>query len=322
MSNNIGQTVKNHPSINGFLNVYKPSGPTSMDVVRVIKRLTGQRKRVGHGGTLDPLAEGVLPICLGQATRLMEYLVDSKKHYQMEVRLGVTTSTYDAEGEVIKEGDPAGLSIEQIEEATKRFEGIVFQTPPMYSAIKIDGKRLYKLARSGINVERAPRKVEIPRIEILEFTPGSLVLKVESGRGAYMRSLAHDIGEALGCGGYLIKLVRLSSGPFKVEDAILVDRFQNADGQVSVEDFVQPVDCVLLDMKCATVSNTAERYIRTGQPVNLSDEIGPSARYMELYRLYTQDGRFLAVVRFDKAKNQWKPTRVFQLEAPSPFARM
>ena len=155
-----------------------------MEMVRQIKRLTSQRKRVGHGGTLDPLAEGVLPICFGQATRLMEYLVEGDKEYHMEIQLGETTSTYDGEGEVVKKGDPSGVDREVLEETLKRFQGIVYQTPPMYSAIKIDGKRLYKLARSGIEVERQPRKVEIPHIEILEFASPSLVLRVGKWEGA------------------------------------------------------------------------------------------------------------------------------------------
>ena len=306
--------------VNGFLNIHKSSGPTSMDVLRQVKRLTGQRKRVGHGGTLDPLAGGVLPICFGQATRLMEHLVESQKQYRMEVHLGVTTSTYDGEGEVTKRGDASGLDRDAIEEAIKPFLGSIYQTPPMYSAIKLEGKRLYKLARAGIEVERQPRKVEIPRIEILGFDPPSLVLDVDSGRGAYMRSLAHDLGEALGCGGYLSSLVRLRSGKFNVEDAIPIEKIQECEGTEHWKQYLQSVDFVLLSMKEVSVSKAAERYIRSGQSISLPPHVGIYAGYMERYRAYTQDGRLLAIICYNKPRNQWQPYKVFNLDTPSPYA--
>ena len=310
----------NNGAVNSFLNLYKPSGPTSMDMVRQVKRLTGQRKKVGHGGTLDPLAKGVLPICFGQATRLMEYLVESPRQYRMEVHLGVTTSTYDGEGKVVKTGDPSSLDRGYVEEIVNSFRGTVYQTPPMYSAIKQGGQRLYKLARSGIEVERQPRKVEIPRIEILTFAPPSLVLEVDSGKGAYMRSLGHDLGEALGCGGYLSDLIRLRSGAFWVEDAVAITQFQEAISAGSWREYLQPVDFVLLDLKSVAVGISAERYIRSGHAVSLPQYAGLYPGYLERYRAYTQDGRFLAVMSFDKPQNQWRPHKVFDLDTPSPYA--
>ena len=311
---------KKNPAINGFLNLYKTLGPTSMDMLRLIKGVTGQRKGVGHGGTLDPLAEGVLPICFGQATRLMEYLVESDKRYRMEVHLGVTTSTYDGEGDVVKTGDPSSVDHDLVEEAVKSFQGTIYQTPPMYSALKLRGKRLYDLARSGIEVERQPRKVEISRIEIVGFATPSLVLEVDSGRGAYMRSLGHDLGEALGCGGYLKSLVRLQSGPFKVEEAISMDRIQGSHEEDSWEEHLKPLDFVLLHMKSVAVNKAAERYIRSGQPVSLPPPVGLYSSYMESCRAYTQDGHFLAIVCFDKPRNRWRPHKVFDLETASPYA--
>ena len=291
-----------------------------MDIVRQLKRLTGEKKRVGHGGTLDPLAGGVLPICFGQATRIMEYLVGGERQYRMEVCLGVATSTYDAEGEVTKRGDVSGLDQGAVEESLESFRGTILQTPPMYSAIKMEGKRLYQLARSGIEVQREPRKVNIPRIEIIEFALPMLTLEVDSGRGAYMRSLAHDLGEALGCGAYLTSLVRLRSGPFRVEDAVSMVRLQEAADQGSWEEYLHSVDYALLDMKEVVVSKAAERYIRSGQSVSLPPHIGAYAGYLEKYRAYTQDGRFLAVIDFDKPENRWRPDRVFNLDSPSPYA--
>ena len=311
---------KNSSPLNGFLNIYKPSGPTSMEVVRRIKQLTSQRRRVGHGGTLDPQAEGVLPICFGQATRLMEFLIESTKEYRMEVYLGATTSTYDGEGEVVKRGDPSAFTSQEIEHALESFRGTIFQTPPMYSALKVEGKRLYTLARAGIEVEREPRRVEIPRLEILEFSPPTLVLMVESGRGAYMRSLAHDLGEALGCGGYLSSLIRLRSGSFKAEDAVAMERILDNRQDDGWREFFHPVDFPLLRLKSVTVGKEAERYIRSGQPVALPPDVGAYAGYMERYRAYTSDGRLLAVVAFDRPRNQWRPYKVFSLESPSPYA--
>ncbi|MEK7814590.1 MAG: tRNA pseudouridine(55) synthase TruB, partial [Chloroflexota bacterium] len=147
------------PVSNGFVNLDKPPGITSMDVVRRVKRITGQRQKVGHGGTMDPLARGVLPICFGQATRLMDYVVEGTKRYLMEIKLGVATTTYDAEGQVTQTSDVSGLTQEQVEAALPCFLGVIQQTPPMYSAIKVEGQRLYKLARAGIEVERKARTV-------------------------------------------------------------------------------------------------------------------------------------------------------------------
>lgn len=291
-----------------------------MDMVRQIKTLTGQRKRVGHGGTLDPLAEGVLPICFGQATRLMEYLVESDREYWMEIFLGGTTSTYDAEGEVVITGDPSGLTFADVEESLKAFLGIVYQIPPMYSAIKVKGERLYQLARSGIEVERTPRKVEISGIEIIQFEVPSLILKVASGRGAYMRSLAHDLGAALGCGAYLKKLVRLRSGPFKSEDAVLMSELQETGGAGTLERYLQAPDFALLNFKGVTIAKAGEKYVRSGQPISLPPEVSLYAGYMERYRAYTPDGRFLAVLSFDKPRNQWRPDKVLALDTPSPYA--
>ena len=192
------RSARSGDPVDGILLLDKPSGITSMDALRQVKRITGQRKKVGHGGTMAPLARGVLPVCFGQATRLMDHVVGGRKVYLMEITFGVTTSTYDGEGEVVKTGDPSGLTRETIEDALEPFLGNVQQTPPMYSAIKVGGQRLYKLARAGIEVEVASRPVEIHDIRIVECNLPSLTLEVECGKGAYMRSLAHDLGEDMG----------------------------------------------------------------------------------------------------------------------------
>ena len=292
-----------------------------MDAVRMVKRLTGQRKRVGHGGTLDPLAEGVLPICSGQATRLMEFLVDGPREYLMEVKLGASTATYDAEGEITKEGDYSGITLDDVNRALEEFHGLIDQEPPMYSALKVAGKRLYELARAGIEVEREPRKVEIARTEVLDFAPPIVTVKVESGRGAYMRSLAHDLGKSLGCYAYLDRLVRLKAGPFTSDDSVrMADLESDEDSSESVSKHLLPVDFALLDMKSVEVSKAAERFLKNGQAINASPQTAATAGYMEKFRAYDSDGRFLAVVVYDKPKNQWKPYKVFQLDSPSIFA--
>ena len=198
------------PAINGILNIDKPKDLTSMDVVRRIKRASKQ-KRVGHGGTLDPIATGVIPICMGQATRMMEYVVDGSKEYRGTVEMGVETDTYDAMGEAVRRADTSGVTAYRIEGALDSFEGEVMQVPPMYSALKIKGKRLYNLARAGIEVEREARPVKVHDVKLLDYTPPHAVVEVSCGRGFYMRSLAHDLGQALGCGGHLKELVRLRS---------------------------------------------------------------------------------------------------------------
>ena len=294
-----------------------------MDVVRRIRWITGQKRKVGHGGTLDPLAQGVLPICMGQATRLMEYLVDSTKAYSMKIQLGVTTTTYDAEGEVVATRELGNLTQIDVQQALRSLQGTIDQVPPMYSALKHQGKRLYELARAGVDIERQPRRVEISQIELVEFAPPSLSLRVECGRGAYMRSLAQQLGEILGCGAYLSELVRLRSGPFRLEDAVSPEQLEEADGSEGMsatwKRYLEPVDYPLLSLKKTVVSRAAERLIRTGQAVSLEPSLS-YAGYLERYRAYNVDGRFLGLVRFHKTENQWKPYQVFQLETPSPYA--
>ena len=291
-----------------------------MDALRQIKRITGQRQKVGHGGTMDPLARGVLPVCFGQATRLMDHIVGGVKVYRSEVTLGVTTSTHDAEGEVVKTAEDPSLTQEMVEESVKPWIGVVQQTPPMYSAIKVDGKRLYKLARAGIEVEREARPVEIHNIKILEFDYPKLVIEVECGKGTYIRSLAHDIGEALGCGGHVTDLVRLLCGGFPAEEAVTLEQIEEAvDTPDGWQQYLYPVDRVLMGLKSITLGPQAEEHLRHGQAISLGRpelETG----YLEKCRAYNSQGIFMALVRFDRPTNTWQPVKVFQTDAPSPYA--
>ena len=308
------------PVVNGFLNLYKPAGITSMEALRRVKRITGQRQKVGHGGTMDPLARGVLPVCFGQATRLMDYVVGGAKRYVMDVRLGQSTSTYDAEGEVTSTRSTGSVTQSQIESSLENFTGLVEQVPPMYSAVKVDGQRLYKLARAGIEVERQARSVEIHSIRLTRVELPELTLDVECGRGVYMRTLAHDLGEALDCGGHVTDLERRYCGGFSAENSVTLEELEAAAQEPGGwKHLLHPVDWVVRDYKTVTVGPAAERYLQNGQAVSLGNP-GFSAEYMEQFRAYNTAGQFLALVRFDRAGNSWRPLKVFHTEAPSPLA--
>ena len=309
------------PTVNGFINLYKPVGITSMDALRRVKRITGQRQKVGHGGTMDPLARGVLPVCFGQATRLMDYVVGGTKRYVMDVKLGESTTTYDSEGEITATQSVAGITQADIESALEPFIGVVEQVPPMYSAVKMDGQRLYKLARAGIEVEREARSVEIHGIRLTKLDLPTLTLDVECGRGVYMRSLAHDLGEALGCGGHVTDLERRYCGGFSSENGVTLEDLE-AEAQREPDGWrrlLHPVDWVVRDMKTVTVGAAAEKFLRNGQSVSLGRP-DPNAGYLEQFRAYNTAGQFLALVRFDRAGNSWKPLKVFNSNTRSPLA--
>ena len=206
----------------GFLNVYKPKGKTSHDVVAILRRVT-KIKQIGHTGTLDPFAEGVLPICIGKATRLIEYLNDDKA-YIGTVQLGKSTTTYDLEGETVDVSDKTP-DLEEIENELNNFRGDIEQLPPIYSAIKVNGKKLYEYARKGEEVEIKPRSVNISELKILNYDQENRILElyIKCSKGTYIRSIAHDLGKNLGCFGHLIKLVRVKAGDFEVENSIKLE---------------------------------------------------------------------------------------------------
>ncbi len=212
----------------GILNVYKPKGKTSHDVIAILRHVT-KVKQIGHTGTLDPFAEGVLPVCIGKATRLIEYLEDDKA-YVGTVQLGKSTTTYDIEGEAVNESDKT-VTLDEIEAALQDFRGDIEQLPPIYSAIKVNGKKLYEYARKGEEVEIRPREVNIKELRVVGFDPEqrTLELYIECSKGTYIRSIAHDLGEALGTYGHLIKLVRVKAGDFKVEEAVKLEELQTIE---------------------------------------------------------------------------------------------
>ena len=244
----------------GFLNVYKPKGMTSHDVVSFMRKITNI-KQIGHTGTLDPFAEGVLPVCIGKATRLIEYLADDKE-YLATVQFGRNTDTYDIEG-VVTETFDKKVSEEEVFIGLKNFEGEIEQLPPIYSAIKVNGKKLYEYARKGQNVEIQPRKVFIERIELKNFDEINQTAKilVKCSAGTYIRSIAYDLGKILGCGGHLIKLIRTKAGCFNIENSSSLE-----DLKAGVQSFlINPVDVLLLDK--VEISDSDFAKLRNGNPI-------------------------------------------------------
>jgi tRNA pseudouridine55 synthase len=304
--------------INAVLNIDKVPGLTSMDVVRKIKRLTSQH-HVGHGGTLDPQASGVLPICLGYASKLMQFLVDSTKEYTAVVHLGIATDTYDAEGQVTTENNPSNVDQEAVETALVAQRGIFYQTPPMYSALKHEGRRLYDLARSGVEVERTPRKVEVSRLEVANWKFPSLTLEIECSRGVYIRSIAHDLGQALGCGAHLTALRRTRTGPFHVNSSVTLEQFQELHKDSAWGNLLYAPDYMTLHLPAVLVSQREETQLLNGQPVALTPR-SHYAQHLQKCRAYTADGRFIALVQFNRPLLKWQPFKVFQSKVPSPYS--
>ncbi len=275
----------------------------------MVKRLTGER-RVGHAGTLDPAATGVLPVCLGQGTRVIEFLVGATKAYRAQIELGVATDTYDASGNITCRGDPSGITRTQLEAALAAFCGTIQQTPPMYSAVKHHGRPLYELARAGIEVDRRSRQVKIYHLEPVDWQPPVVTIEVVCGKGTYIRSLAHDLGQGLGCGAHLKSLVRLRCGIFDIEDAVSVPQLEDAFRYGYWQHFVHPIDIVLSHLTAMVVGGDTSRAIKNGRPIDYLAQ-PPAARSSEHCRVYTHDGCFLGVLRFDPERRQWQPDKVF-----------
>jgi len=273
----------------GFFNLDKPLGMTSHTVVAKLRRLLNIKK-VGHAGTLDPLATGVLVMCVGPATRLSEYAMSSTKRYMASVTLGVETTTYDAEGEIVAEKDATHISLADVEQVLPAFTGEIDQLPPLYSAIKKGGRKLYEIARAGETVEREVRQVTINSIQLLDWSPPVATLDVVCGAGTYIRSLAYDIGVALDVGGHLSGLQRTQSGVFHIADAVTLDELQQADDPTA---HLLAPDVTLQDMPALHMDQAVYDDIRHGRFIeNIIDLSGDA-----LARAYGPDGTFVALLR-------------------------
>lgn len=240
--------------INGIVNIYKEKGYTSHDVVAVLRKVVGQKK-IGHTGTLDPDATGVLPVCLGRATKVCELLTDHDKTYEALLLLGKTTDTQDISGEVLEEKDPAHLTEEEVRSCIESFIGAYDQVPPMYSALKVNGKKLYELAREGKTVERKSRRVQIHGIRILEMNLPHVRMEVDCSKGTYIRTLCHDIGEKLQVGGCMEELERTKVGRFLKEDAVTLDEVHQKMEQGDGAELFTPLDQIFAELPAVTVTD-------------------------------------------------------------------
>jgi tRNA pseudouridine55 synthase len=292
--------------MHGIFNVNKPAGMTSHDVVNVVRKIS-RAPRVGHAGTLDPMATGVLLICIGQATRVAEYLTDHDKRYRARVRLGIETDTYDATGTIIAERDVSATH-EQIGDALHSFIGKWSQMPPAYSAIKQNGVPLYKLARQGVTVETEPRAVEIFAIDLIEVAPPDVEFEVHCSKGTYIRSLAHDLGEKLGCGAHLTALTRTASGQFFAEDSITLDQLRDAFAGGYAERLLNPLDEALLKLEAVIVEPATATQIQQGQPLTCGREYATP-----WLRVYSTNGELIALLERGDTPDVWKPKKVFAM---------
>ena len=277
--------------ISGVLLLDKPVGWTSNAALQAVKRLY-QAQKAGHTGSLDPLASGLLPICLGEATKLSGLLLNADKAYRFTCRLGVTTATGDAEGEMLVTRPIGPLSREQVEATLRRFTGAIQQTPPMYSAVKRGGQPLYKLARKGIEVERAPREVTIHELRLLRLDGAELECELRCSKGTYVRTLAADLGEALGCGAHIVALRRTAVEPYDAARMVTLDalRERAEQGLAALDAVLLPPDTALPDWPLVRVRGDAAFYLRQGQPV-----LVPRAPTQGWVRLYEGEERFLGI---------------------------
>ena len=249
--------------MDGIFNIYKEKGFTSHDVVAVVRR-TIHMKKVGHTGTLDPDAEGVLPVCVGKATKLSDVIMDGRKSYRAMLRLGITTTTEDASGEVL-ETKPVDFNEEKIREAVASFIGKLEQVPPMYSAVKVNGKKLYELAREGKEIERKSRTIEVYDIRIRQFLPPDRVeMDVDCSKGTYIRTLCADIGKALGCGGHMAELLRTATGAFSLENAIRLSELKELTEQERAEEALLTMEEALKDFPVVKVAKNSTKLLYNG----------------------------------------------------------
>jgi tRNA pseudouridine55 synthase len=262
--------------MDGFLNINKPAGWTSHDVVARLRKVLGtdlksvpSRLKIGHTGTLDPAATGVLPICLGKATKLARFLTETDKEYRAVMRLGETTDTQDATGKILSRRPIEDVTEDRIREILALFRGAIRQIPPMYSAVKVEGQRLYKAARAGREVDRAPRTIVIHRLELVQIEGPDVTLEVSCSKGTYIRTLCADIGERLGPGAHLHRLERTRSGPFRLEDAATLSEVEAAVKAGRIQERILPAGEVLKDFPSMSVTGHGARLLMHGTPIGL-----------------------------------------------------
>lgn len=294
---------------NGILNIKKEAGFTSHDVVAKLRGILKQKK-IGHTGTLDPDAVGVLPVCLGIGTKLCDMLTDKSKEYRAVLLLGMTTDTQDISGKVLTKTE-ADVTEEEVKRAVQSFVGEYAQIPPMYSAIKIEGKKLYELARAGKEVERKARKVQIHEIEIEKIHLPEITIKVNCSKGTYIRTLCHDIGEMLGCGGVMKSLERTRVGEFRIEEAFTLSEVESFAKAGCLEEHILSVEEVFKEYPKITVKRKFQKLIDNGNAFypHMAAE-NEKWQFGEQVRVYNEDGRFYGVFVWDR-DGRFKPVKMF-----------
>ena len=290
--------------MDGMLNIYKESGYTSHDVVAKLRGIL-HTKKIGHTGTLDPAAQGVLPVCIGKATKLCDLLADHSKTYRAVMRLGVSTDTEDMTGTVLEERDVTQTS-EQVAEAIHSFVGAYDQIPPMYSARKINGKKLYELAREGKVVERKPVQVEISSIEIIDISLPLVTMEISCSKGTYIRSLCRDIGQKLGCLAAMQELVRTRVGRFALDDALRLSEIEALQKEGKIGDVLHPVDEAFLELPKFVAPVTLEKLLDNGNAFPY-----PGKEQPDELRVYKQDGTFIGIYCYEKTIRKMKPKKLF-----------
>lgn len=300
--------------MDGIINIYKEPGFTSHDVVAKLRGILHQKK-IGHTGTLDPLASGVLPVCCGKATKVCGLLTDKDKSYHAVCRLGVETDTQDMSGSIIRKCDITGITEEDIINCLKHFEGVIMQVPPMYSALKVKGKKLYELAREGITIEREPRQVTIHSIDVkdIDIKNGVFSMDVTCSKGTYIRTLCHDIGIMLGNAAAMEKLVRTRVSVFKIEDALTLAEVQDiAENQPErLKEYLMPVDALFTGYKKAQVKNGSEKALANGNKLSGSmlEGLAEEPAAGEDILVYNRDGRFKAI--YKREGEEYKVSKMF-----------
>jgi tRNA pseudouridine 55 synthase len=298
--------------IDGIINIYKEKGYTSHDVVAKMRGIL-RIKKIGHTGTLDPEAEGVLPVCIGKATKLVDLITDKDKTYDTVLKLGITTDTQDMTGTVLKTSE-VDADFHRISEVIESFQGEYLQLPPMYSAIKVGGKRLYELARQGKEIERERRKVVIKDIRILLYSPEKeeITLSVDCSKGTYIRTLLNDIGESLGCGGTMKSLVRTAVGNFRIEEALTLSKVEELVHAGHLEDYVVPMDQMFLHYDQIIVDRDYHKLIYNGNAFLAQHTLNPEMeRSQEFVRVYDADHIFVGLYRWEQSENLYKPVKMF-----------
>jgi tRNA pseudouridine55 synthase len=295
--------------MDGIININKATGMTSHDVVARVRKLLKQ-KRVGHAGTLDPAASGVLPICIGQGTRVAEYLSESGKAYQAVLQFGTVTDTYDSEGSILRTSATDTLTLAQIEEALPHFLGAQMQVPPLYSAIKLQGQPAYKRIRAGEEITLEARPVEIYALQIVNWQTPLLTLDVACSKGTYIRSLAYDMGEYLGYGAYLAGLTRTRSGPFMLEKSISLEQLAAVIEEGTLADAVFPPDFALQQYPALSLDEETTQRVLHGNTFRY-DQSSPQLE-SALIRIYDNSNHFMAIASWDEVGQVWQPKKVFE----------